>query len=97
MISFDNRLLKTGEVIDTVFEAPSTCAHEAAYANRMAKVRERIITPSLPDRGPVIRAQWIAWLSSQPGQDWFYSMVDNFHFGSKSDADAFRHWMMANA
>lgn len=62
-----------------------------------ARVRERIITLSLPDRGPVVRAQWIAWLSGQPGQGWFYPMVDNFHFASKADADAFRHWMMANA
>jgi hypothetical protein len=62
-----------------------------------AKVRERIITLSLPDRGPVVRAQWIAWLSAQPGSGWFYPMVDNVHFGSKADADAFRHWMMANA
>lgn len=66
-------------------------------ATEWARVRDRIITLSLPDQGPGVRAQWIVWLAAQPGSGWFYPMVDNIHFGSQADADAFRRWMMSNA
>lgn len=51
----------------------------------------------MPDRGPVARSQWTAWLSERAGQGWFYPMADHIHFGAQADADAFRHWIMATA
>ncbi|MBJ7509715.1 hypothetical protein [Brevundimonas sp.] len=62
-----------------------------------ARTRDRIVTLSMPDRGPVARSQWAAWLTERPGQDWFYPMADHIHFGAQADADAFRQWIMATA
>jgi hypothetical protein len=59
-----------------------------------ARVRDRTVTLSLIDRGPVVRARLIEWLIARPGAGWFYVMGDNFHLGAQSDADAFRQWMM---
>lgn len=62
-----------------------------------ARTRDRIVTLSLPDRGPVVRSHWVAWLISRPGSGWFYPMADHIHFGAQVDADAFRQWVMATA
>ena len=59
-----------------------------------ARTRDRIISLSLVDRGPVVRARMVEWLTARPGNGWFYAMSDNFHFGAQADADAFRQWMM---
>lgn len=62
-----------------------------------ARMRDRITTFSLPDRGPLVRARWVEWLKARPGSGWFYPMADHIHFGAQADADAFRHRMMATA
>lgn len=59
-----------------------------------ARTRDRIISLSLVDRGPVVRARMVDWLAARPGNGWFYAMAYNFHFGAQADADAFRQWMM---
>jgi hypothetical protein len=58
-----------------------------------ARMRDRIITFSLIDRGPLVRTRMIAWLAARPGDGWFYAMADHFHFGQAADAEAFRQWM----
>lgn len=62
-----------------------------------SRMRDRMTSLSLPNRGPAVHAGWVAWLIGHPGASWFYPMADNIHFGSRADADAFRHWMMATA
>lgn len=62
-----------------------------------ARMRDRILTLSLADHGPVARAQRIDWLLARPGTGWFYVLSDNYHFGAQADADAFRQWMMQTA
>lgn len=62
-----------------------------------SRMRDRMTSLSLPDRGPVVRGHWVEWLATQPSSGWFYAMADTIHFGSQADADAFRRWMMAMA
>ena len=59
-----------------------------------ARMRDRTVTLSLVDRGPVVRARLVEWLVARPGPGWFYVTGDNFHLGVQADADAFRQWMM---
>lgn len=62
-----------------------------------SRMRDRMTSLSLPNRGPAVHAGWVAWLIGHPGASRFYPMADNIHFGSQAEADAFRHWMMATA
>lgn len=64
-------------------------------AAEWARTRDRVITLSLSDRGPVWRQRATQWLEGRPGSGWFYAMADSFHFGAQIDADAFRQWVMS--
>jgi len=52
--------------------------------------RDRIISLSLFDCGPVVRARMVEWLTARPGNSSFYAMADDCHFAAQADADAFR-------
>lgn len=63
-------------------------------AAEWARTRDRIVTLSMIDRGPVWKARMVSWLCARTSSGWFYAMADSFHFSHQADADAFRQWMM---
>ncbi|MET4683789.1 hypothetical protein ACFPIF_16825 [Brevundimonas faecalis] len=58
------------------------------------RVRERVTTMSLPDRGPDAAARMAAWLEARPGNGWFYILGSTVSFGLSIDAEAFKRWML---
>lgn len=59
------------------------------------RVRERVVTMSLPDRGADETGRVIAWLEARPGAGWFYVVGSTLSFGSSTDAEAFKRWMLS--
>ncbi|MCH4267303.1 MAG: hypothetical protein LKF80_02745 [Brevundimonas sp.] len=59
-----------------------------------ARAKGRIITMSMPDSGPEVRAQILAWLEQRPSDGWFYARGDNYYFETPADATAFKQWLM---
>jgi hypothetical protein len=62
-----------------------------------AKAKGKPVTMSMPDRGPEVRAQILAWLEKRPGDGWYYAKGDNYAFGTPADAAAFKQWLMSAA
>jgi hypothetical protein len=60
-----------------------------------AKAKGKTVTMSMPDRGPEMRAQILAWLVERPGDRWFYAQGDNYAFETAADAAAFKQWLMS--
>ena len=59
------------------------------------RTRDAMAHLSIPDRGPLERQRLIAWIEARPGDGWFYVSGDIFHFGSQTDATAFRLWLFS--
>lgn len=59
-----------------------------------ARAKGKTVTLSMPDRGPEVRAQILAWLIERPGDRWFYAQGDNYAFETATDAAAFKQWLM---
>lgn len=57
-----------------------------------ARAKGKTVTMSMPDRGPEVRAQIIAWLVKRPGDRWFYAQGDNYE--TAADAGAFKQWLV---
>ncbi len=62
-----------------------------------ARAKEPISHLSVADRAADKRVKMIAWLDARPGSGWYYVTGDNYHFGSQTDATAFRQWLSAAA
>jgi hypothetical protein len=59
------------------------------------KAKGKIITMSMPDRGPEARARNLLWLERRAGDGWFYVKGDNYAFEKQSDATSFKQWLMS--
>ncbi|MNL13552.1 hypothetical protein D3C87_1344610 [compost metagenome] len=59
-----------------------------------ARTRDKVLTLSVPDRGPEVARRMVEWLEARPGSGWFYARGDNFYFGAAADAAAFKQWLV---
>ena len=62
-----------------------------------ARAREPIFHLSVANHAVERRTKIIAWLDARPSSGWYYVTGDNYHFGSQTDATAFRQWLSAAA
>lgn len=81
--------------LDTQGEPAFIAPMRRLTAIEHARTKGRIITMSMPDRGPDARARIVAWLEARTGSGWFYARGDNYYFETQTDASAFKQWMMS--
>lgn len=60
-----------------------------------ARAKEPISHLSLANHTADQRQRFATWLDARPGSGWYYVSGDNYHFGSQTDATAFRQWVSA--
>lgn len=81
--------------LDATGEPPSTPRMRRLSPIEHARTRDRVVTMSLPDRGPEARSRNLVWLEQRAGEGWFYAKDDHYAFGAQADATAFKQWLIS--